>query len=217
MPCCGFGQGFIGHRYEAFLHYVSYSKQSPIDEGQEHNMPMISSIHPTSVQCVQRFSSALGDIWLSACDAGLSGLWFADQAHLPDFSQACHWQQTEHRYMQHAMAQLERYFAGQLGSAGLSFDADLPLHFAYGTPFQRSVWQALLRIPLGQYSSYGELAASLRKPQASRAVGAAVGRNPIGIFVPCHRVLGKDGSLTGYAGGLERKVALLRLEGVLMS
>ncbi len=179
-------------------------------------MPSNSSIRTNAVQSVQRFASPLGDIWLSACDAGLSGLWFADQAHLPDFSQAQPWQRAEHRYMARALAPLERYFSGQLRPQGFQFGADLPLHFAYGTPFQRSVWQALLRIPLGGHSSYGELAMQLNQPQASRAVGAAVGRNPIGIFVPCHRVLGKDGSLTGYAGGLERKVALLRLEGVLI-
>jgi methylated-DNA-[protein]-cysteine S-methyltransferase len=77
------------------------------------------------------------------------------------------------------------------------------------------VWQALLAIPFGQTTSYGTLATRIGRPKAVRALGAAVGRNPIGIIVPCHRVIGADGSLTGYAGGLDRKTALLRIEGVL--
>ena len=91
---------------------------------------------------------------------------------------------------------------------------DLALDLGGGTPFQQAVWQALLRIPRGQTASYVALARSIGKPQAVRAVGAAVGRNPLSVVVPCHRVLGSDGSLTGYAGGLERKQALLRLEGI---
>jgi len=83
-----------------------------------------------------------------------------------------------------------------------------------GTPFQQSVWVALQTIGRGRTSSYGELARQIGKPAAVRAVGAAVGRNPVSIFVPCHRVLGRDGSLTGYAGGLERKQRLLQIEGV---
>ena len=81
-----------------------------------------------------------------------------------------------------------------------------------GTPFQRDVWQALLSIPYGQTSSYTRVAEIVGKPGASRAVGAAVGKNPLSIFIPCHRVLGKSGSLTGYAGGLDRKEFLLKLE-----
>ena len=85
---------------------------------------------------------------------------------------------------------------------------------AWGTAFQQSVWQALCAIPRGSTCSYGQLAAQLNKPLAVRAVGAAVGRNPWSVIVPCHRVLGAQGQLTGYAGGLERKRALLNLEGV---
>ena len=85
---------------------------------------------------------------------------------------------------------------------------------AWGTAFQQSVWQALCAIPHGSTCSYGQLAAQLNKPLAVRAVGAAVGRNPWSVIVPCHRVLGAQGQLTGYAGGLERKRALLTLEGV---
>ena len=90
---------------------------------------------------------------------------------------------------------------------------DLPLDLSGGTPFQQAVWRALLAIPSGATTSYGALARALGSPTAVRAVGAAVGRNPISIVVPCHRVLGAGGALTGYAGGLARKQALLRLEG----
>jgi methylated-DNA-[protein]-cysteine S-methyltransferase len=104
-----------------------------------------------------------------------------------------------------AAAQLAAYFAGALTGF------DLPLDPA-GTPFQQDVWLALRAIPYGQTVSYGELAARLGAPRASRAVGLANGKNPISIIVPCHRVVGSDGSLTGYGGGVERKRFLLDLE-----
>jgi methylated-DNA-[protein]-cysteine S-methyltransferase len=106
------------------------------------------------------------------------------------------------------IAQLTEYFSGQRSRF------DVPLDLAYGTAFQQSVWQALLTIPPGGTTSYSELSARIGKPAAVRAVGAAIGRNPVSIIVPCHRVMGAGGALTGYAGGLERKSALLRLEGV---
>ena len=108
-----------------------------------------------------------------------------------------------------AAAQLRRYFDGN----EVSFDIPLDL---LGTEFQRAVWAALLRIPAGATRSYGDIAREIAAPQAVRAVGAAVGRNPLSVIVPCHRVVGSDGSLTGYAGGLERKQALLALEGSLV-
>ena len=104
------------------------------------------------------------------------------------------------------MQQLSEYFAGQRQQF------DLPLDLSGGTAFQQAVWQALLTIKPGQTSSYGNVSKTIGNAAAVRAVGAAVGRNPISIIVPCHRVLGSDGSLTGYAGGLDRKTALLRLE-----
>jgi methylated-DNA-[protein]-cysteine S-methyltransferase len=104
-----------------------------------------------------------------------------------------------------ACGQLADYFAG----TRVTFD--LPLAPA-GTPFQRRVWEALCTVPYGDTSTYGRVARALGDPQAVRAVGAANGRNPIGIIVPCHRVVGTDGSLTGYAGGLDRKRWLLRHE-----
>lgn len=109
-----------------------------------------------------------------------------------------------------AAAQLEAYFAGELT------DFDLPLA-PRGTPFQLRVWQALRDIPYGRTQSYGQLAARVGNPKASRAVGLANGRNPISIVVPCHRVIGAGGELTGYGGGLERKRQLLALEARVLS
>lgn len=104
--------------------------------------------------------------------------------------------------------QVEEYFAGERRTFDLELAPD-------GTDFQREVWDGLLTIPFGQISSYGELAARLGRPGASRAVGAANGANPIGLIIPCHRVVGQDRSLTGYGGGIPIKAALLAHEGVL--
>ena len=154
-----------------------------------------------------RYSSPLGEMIVAATARGLAGVWFEGQKHLPDSSA---WpEQPGHPVLQKAIAQLDEYFSG----ARTRFD--LPLDLQGGTAFQQSVWQALLAIPPGGTTSYGGLSQRIGKPAAVRAVGAAVGRNPVSIIVPCHRVLGSDGSLTGYAGGLERKSALLQLEGAL--
>lgn len=159
--------------------------------------------HSSTVQA--RYASPLGPMILAASDAGLAGAWFDGQRHLPDCSA---WPRAPHHpVLAAAMAQLDRYFAG----AGAPFD--LPLDVAGGTAFQQSVWRALQSIPRGQTISYRTLGERAGRPAAVRAVGAAVGRNPLSIVVPCHRVVGADGSLTGYAGGLDRKRALLRLEG----
>jgi methylated-DNA-[protein]-cysteine S-methyltransferase len=153
------------------------------------------------------FDSPLGGITLAATDRGLAGTWFDQQRHWPDTTG---WQSADdHPVLRETVAQLGDYFAGR------RHRFDLPLDLSHGTAFQRSVWQALLAIPSGNTTSYGALGARVGKPAALRAVGAAVGRNPISVIVPCHRVLGADGSLTGYAGGLERKTALLKLEGAL--
>jgi methylated-DNA-[protein]-cysteine S-methyltransferase len=153
-------------------------------------------------------SSAQGNLYLAATDRGLAGMWFTDQRHLPDVS---NWQRRENvsqvQILTETQHQLEAYFAGKLKQF------DLPLDLSAGTSFQQTVWQALLKIPFGKTTSYGALSGSIGKPQAVRAVGTAIGRNPIGIIVPCHRVVGADGSLTGYAGGLHRKEAFLALEG----
>ena len=102
-------------------------------------------------------------------------------------------------------AQLREYFAGERSA----FETPLALH---GTPFELKVWRALVEIPYGETASYGEIAARVGRPSAARAVGLANGRNPIAVIVPCHRVIGADGTLTGYGGGLERKRLLLELE-----
>ena len=154
------------------------------------------------------YESPLGTMLLAASDCGLAGVWFLGQRHGPDSSG---WREDpQHPVLREAVAQLTAYFAGE--RTGF----DLPLDLQAGTAFQQSVWDALRAIPRGGTTSYAELARRLGKPQAARAIGAAVGRNPVSIVVPCHRVLGTDGTLTGYAGGLERKTALLQLEGALM-
>ena len=150
------------------------------------------------------FHSPLGPMTLAANSQGLCGVWFDGQKHQPD-PQA--WpQDAAHPVLLQAQAQLAEYFAGRRRVF------DLPLGLGAGTEFQQTVWRGLLQIPPGTTTAYGELAKRIGKPLAVRALGAAVGRNPISIIVPCHRVVGAGGALTGYAGGLDRKTALLRLE-----
>jgi methylated-DNA-[protein]-cysteine S-methyltransferase len=154
------------------------------------------------------YDSPLGPLTLIGSDAGLRRICFPGQAPAREANQA---PVRQPECLRKAIAQLEQYFAG----ARRSFELELELS---GTPFQRRVWSSLQRIPYGSTTSYGELARTLgeelgRDPLGPRAVGAAVGRTPTPIVVPCHRVLGADGSLTGYGGGLERKRALLGLEG----
>lgn len=162
---------------------------------------------PLPVQAL-RMDSPLGPMLLACGPQGLCGVWFEGQQHGPSAAEQASWTMNSvHPILNAAKEQLQAYFKGQLHSFSL------PLQWPQATSFQLAVWQHLLSIPFGQTSSYGQLAAQLQNPQAVRAVGAAVGRNPLSIIVPCHRVLGKNGSLTGYAGGLPRKQALLTLEG----
>ena len=164
---------------------------------------------PSIVQT--HFQSPLGAMTLAATHAGLAGVWFNGQRHLPpELTKDTSWpRDANHPLLKKAAQQLTQYFAGQ------RHVFDLPLDLSGGTEFQQAVWQALLAIPPGRTTSYGSISLNISNPAAVRAVGAAVGRNPISIIVPCHRVVGADGSLTGYAGGLDRKTALLRLEGAL--
>jgi methylated-DNA-[protein]-cysteine S-methyltransferase len=134
---------------------------------------------------------------------GLAGAWFEGQKHHPGELGAD--ELPDDPLLRSAATQLRRYFAG------MAITFDLPLDLL-GTDFQRAVWAALLRVPAGETRAYGDIAHALGSPQAVRAIGAAVGRNPVSLIVPCHRVVGRDGSLTGYAGGIERKQALLELE-----
>ncbi len=143
--------------------------------------------------------SPVGVLTLTARNGVLTRLYMHEQRHAP--AQSPEWQRDD-REFEEIVAQLEAYFAGTLSRFEMPLATD-------GTDFQRRVWAALQEIPYGETISYGELAQYVGKPGASRAVGLANGRNPIGIVIPCHRVIGADGSLTGYGGGLERKVWLL--------
>jgi len=153
-----------------------------------------------------RIDTPLGPLLAARSRRGLSGLWFDGQRHHPGALDA---PTGADPLFERLAAALARYFKGAAFDPVLLRDID-----PAGTPFQRDVWLALVAIPAGATLTYGALAARLGRPSAVRAVGAAVGRNPISIVVPCHRVLGADGGLTGYAGGLPRKQALLTLEGV---
>lgn len=146
--------------------------------------------------------SPVGPLVLAAVDGALSGVFTHGQAHWPA---AVALGERSTRGFEAAAEQLAEYFAGERTAF------DLPLH-TVGTPFQQRVWAALARIPYGRTRSYRELAADVGAPHAVRAVGAANGLNRHSIVVPCHRVVGADGSLTGYAGGLARKRFLLDLE-----
>jgi len=151
-------------------------------------------------------ATPLGPVLLARTEIGLAGAWFEGQKAHPGVLAAP--RRDKDPLLCEAARQLDDYFAGRSSR----FDVPLDLH---GTAFQRKVWQALLGIASGHTSSYADIARQLDSPQAVRAVGAAVGRNPVSVLVPCHRVVGSDGSLTGYAGGLPRKSALLQLEGAL--
>ncbi|MET7699001.1 MULTISPECIES: methylated-DNA--[protein]-cysteine S-methyltransferase [unclassified Streptomyces] len=146
--------------------------------------------------------SPYGPLTLVADDGVLCGLYMVGQRHRPPEE---NFGERDETPFGEVAEQLQAYFAGELKEFTLRLD------FA-GTPFQRTVWEQLSRIPYGETRSYGELAEALGNPKASRAVGLANGKNPIGIIVPCHRVVGADGSLTGYGGGLDRKRRLLDLE-----
>jgi methylated-DNA-[protein]-cysteine S-methyltransferase len=150
----------------------------------------------------QVVSAPIGDLMLVSNGEALTGVYMSDQTH--GLQPQADWQRDEAEFDSIAK-QLAAYFAGDLR------DFDLPLA-PRGTEFQQKVWRELCRIPFGETISYGELARRIGQPGASRAVGLANGRNPIGIIIPCHRVIGADGSLTGYGGGLDRKKWLLEHE-----
>jgi methylated-DNA-[protein]-cysteine S-methyltransferase len=150
--------------------------------------------------------SPIGPLTLVANDGKLSGLYMEVRGHEPEAATlGPEGTVDDDAVLAKAAAQLDAYFAGELTTF------DLPLSLA-GTGFQASVWAGLCDIPYGETISYGELARRIGQPSASRAVGLANGRNPVSIVVPCHRVIGANGSLTGYGGGLDRKRYLLGLE-----
>lgn len=145
--------------------------------------------------------SPVGELTLTGSADGLTGVWFDTDRHHHDRTD---WLRDDARFAEERR-QLEEYFAGQRQQFTLKLAAQ-------GTTFQQQVWAALCAIPFGETRSYGEQARSIQNEKAVRAVGLANGKNPIGIIVPCHRVIGANGSLTGYAGGLERKQWLLAHE-----
>jgi methylated-DNA-[protein]-cysteine S-methyltransferase len=145
--------------------------------------------------------SPIGPLTLAGDDGTLTHLRMVDQTYEPDRDD---WIRDDTAFAT-AVEQLDAYFAGDL------HEFDIPMAMD-GTEFQRRVWQALCTIPYGETRSYGEIAAQIGSPGASRAVGLANGHNPIAVIVPCHRVIGANGSLTGYGGGLDRKKLLLALE-----
>lgn len=153
----------------------------------------------------RRIESPIGPLLIASDEDGLCNIEFRQSSHPADRGA---WQGGNSHVLDATEKQLDQYFSGKRRAF------DLPLS-PHGTDFQRRVWKALQTIPYGQTISYAELARRVGNPRASRAVGLANGRNPLSIIVPCHRVIGADGSLTGYGGGLAIKESLLRLEGAL--
>jgi methylated-DNA-[protein]-cysteine S-methyltransferase len=160
------------------------------------------------LEAQSRIASPLGPLTLAATARGLALAWFDHQAHRTDEVDAP--VNPEHPHLALAAREFDAYWQ----DAHTRFT--VPLDPA-GTGFQQAVWQVLRGITPGALSTYGDVARQIGKPAAVRAVGAAIGRNPLGIIVPCHRVVGRNGSLTGYAGGLPRKEELLRREGALLA
>ena len=151
-----------------------------------------------------RYESPLGSLLLAADQTGLTGLWFVGQKYFPSFSDGDFFE-NETPVLTEAKHWLSLYFSGK--------EPDfLPSLHPQGSSFRQAVWNVLLTIPRGQTMTYGEIARRLNV-RSAQAVGGAVGHNPMSILIPCHRVVGSDGSLTGYAGGLARKEWLLHLEG----
>jgi methylated-DNA-[protein]-cysteine S-methyltransferase len=158
--------------------------------------------------CYSVYSSPIGEVLLTADGGELTGLTLCEHRGRPAPPPEAKWQRDDSAFRA-VHEQLKAYFAGRL--------RDFELHLRLdGTPFQRRVWEELLRIPLGATCSYAELARRIGRPGASRAVGAANGRNPIAIVVPCHRVIAADGTLGGYGGGLGRKEWLLEHEAAVL-
>lgn len=159
---------------------------------------------------IQRYQSPLGGMLLAADEVGLTGVWFDGQKY---FASTLPRERTEQETS--VLAETKRWL--DLYFAGTEPDFTPPLH-PTGSEFQRAVWALLLKIPYGQTITYGELARQLGAEKTSaQAIGGAVGHNPISVIIPCHRVVGANGSLTGYAGGIEKKVKLLTLERADMS
>ncbi len=153
-----------------------------------------------------RIETPLGTVRVVARGDAIAGVWFDGQKY--DVVPGAAWRESPgDPLLREAARQLREYFAGRRARFDLALAPQ-------GTAFQQSVWRAIAKVPAGRTASYGDLARRIGRPSAVRAVGAAVGRNPLSVVVPCHRIVGSDGSLTGYAGALGRKRALLALERV---
>ena len=152
------------------------------------------------MRCLDTLDTPLGTLQIEATERGLCGIWFPsrsiNQGPTPG----------KNRVISLAKQELNAFFAGELKTFSVPLDW-------YGTQFQESVWQALLAIPYGKTVTYGDVARAIGRPRSSRPVGGAVGKNPLPIIVPCHRVIGSDRSLTGFTGGIDIKIRLLELEG----
>lgn len=157
------------------------------------------------------YKSPLGEIVLSASNQGLNGLWFVGQKYFALYFD------KEHIYQEIPLfADVKRWL--DIYFSGKEPNFSLPLHFT-GSPFQNEVWKILSQIPYGRTTTYGQIAKQVATKRgvskmSAQAIGGAVGRNEISIIIPCHRVVGVNGNLTGYAGGIEKKIALLQLEGI---
>jgi len=170
---------------------------APMNPSSRPNLP--ARLHSST------WVSPIGLLLITVSDSALYGIWFADQKGIPTWAPEATPPVPGSMFDQ-VVQQLQDYFAGRRQHF------DLPLDLSQGSSFQQSVWQTLASIGYGHTRSYADIAKAIGRPKAVRAVGGAVGRNPLGIVLPCHRVLGAGGALTGYTGGLERKVALLALE-----
>jgi methylated-DNA-[protein]-cysteine S-methyltransferase len=165
--------------------------------------------HHPSLIAQTTLASPLGPLLLGATERGLAYLWFVDpEYHAVNTLDAP--DDPRQRWIAQAAGELQAYWDGQCPTR---FAVPLDLH---GTAFQCAVWRALLEVPPGRTSTYGAIAQRVGAPQAARAAGAAIGRNPVAIIVPCHRIIGSSGSLIGFASGLPRKERLLRHEGALL-
>ena len=166
---------------------------------------MPSTLHATHAACVAQhtITTPLGPMLLARSQHGLCGVWFEGQSHHPGPLQAP--TKPDDPVLKQAASELLNYFDGSTAGFTVLLDPQ-------GSAFQQKVWLALRSIPRGHTRTYADIARAISAPQAARAVGAAIGKNPLSIVVHCHRVVGRNGRLTGYAGGLPRKQALLTLE-----
>jgi methylated-DNA-[protein]-cysteine S-methyltransferase len=159
----------------------------------------------------KQINSPVGELVLVSNGQALTAIYFENQKHFSDLADNVI-EKEDDEILQQAEQELNTYFKRK-GKAMTEFS--VPIEFDHGTTFQKSVWSVLQSIPYGKTISYGDIASELNNPKAVRAVGGAVGKNPISIIVPCHRVIASSGKITGFAGGINKKIQLLAIEGSL--